>query len=99
MLLECSPAPHQLGLVCLDLCQSRFAFEKTGRQKLPIKSIERGFRVKRVDLTGAALQEHENDVLGFSREIDRLGGQRIRGTGQRQAVSLQKMRERQTAES
>ena len=78
MLLEYSPAAHELGLICLNLRQSRFAFEKTGRQKLPIKPIERGFRVKRVDVTGAALQEHENDVLGLSREIDRPGGQRVR---------------------
>jgi hypothetical protein len=75
---EHSPSAHELGLVRFDLSESGFSLQEAFRKELPIKPVQDGFRIKRVNLTRASLQKNEYHLLGFAGEVAQLRCQWIR---------------------
>src|SRR5215510_3340973 len=69
---EHSPSAHELGLVRFDLSESGFSLQEAFRKELPIKLVQGGFRIKRVNLTRAPLQKNEYHLPGFAGEVAQL---------------------------
>src|SRR5258708_5599368 len=70
----------------------------TGRQRLSIVFLERGFWIEGIDLARTANHEEENDGFGFSGIVLRLGGERVDPIG-RISAGRQLRGERQRSES
>ena len=69
------------------------------RQRLALPLFEFGLRIEEIDLAGRALHEHEDDVLGFGREVRRFGRQRIGSLRAAAARSVSNLRQRDDAEA
>src|SRR6185503_19619165 len=63
--LKHSPRAHELGLVGFDLSESGFSLQEAFGKEVPVKPVQYGFRIKRVNLTRSPLQENEYHLLGF----------------------------------
>ena len=77
----------------------RRSLVSSGGQRLAVPLLELGLGVEEIDLAGAALHEHEDDVLGLGREVRLARRQRILLDGGGAAIALQHLRERDGADA